>query len=117
LPEGIVIVNESDKVTADFASVEGALALSLDAVEEGIRAGEAFDDVAQRRVAGVALGQAKVEHGIDAEEDGPVAILAGRVLADVAVNYVVVRRSELSKQEEISLAERVGILADIRAES
>src|SRR5262249_28605129 len=100
-----------------LATVEGASALRLKAIQEGLGSSKALDHVAQWRVAGSALGQAKVEDRIEAEEDGFVAILAGGVLPDVAVEDRIAGRRDLAEEKEPALAQRVSVLANVGAKT
>jgi hypothetical protein len=68
LPEGIVVVDERDEISADFAAVQGAVALGFDAIEESLGALEALEHVAQGRVVVVAedpFGEAKIEDRVE----------------------------------------------------
>ena len=65
LPEGIVVVDERDEISADFAAVQGAVALGFDAIEESLGA---LEHVAQGRVVVVAedpFGEAKIEDRVE----------------------------------------------------
>src|SRR5262249_38419620 len=117
LPEGIVVVHERNQIAADLPPVEGSVALRVPAVEESLRTRVAKDDFAELRDPLVyARRQAEVKQRIDAEEHGVVAVLAGSVRADVAVVNRIIGIGEFAEQEKPALAERVGVLADPRAE-
>ena len=76
LPEGIVIVDEGDEVAPELTPVERPLALRLQPAGEGGGVRKALQDVPQGSVGRVALGEPEIEHGVQAEEDGVVAVLA-----------------------------------------
>src|SRR5205807_5777590 len=64
LPEAVVIVDERDEIAAELPAVQRLLPLSLDPIEQRLRARAAEEQVAQRRVAGIrvdAFGEPEIE--------------------------------------------------------
>ena len=77
-----------------------------------------FEHVPQRSIVLVAedaLRQPEIQHRIEPEKYGLV-IRRRRIRAEVAVVDLVIGSRHLTEQEEPPLAQRIGVLADVRAE-
>ena len=65
LPEEIVIIDEGDKITPDFAPVQRPIALSLQAVEQSLRRLISQEHIAERSVVAVpihAFRKTEIQH-------------------------------------------------------